>query len=196
MQPIAAFRPDRSDHPPIAGHCTLNMPSLADGVRPSPHPGCRARCRIADFRATLEGSHDYDVELQEIMPILRKLDVGGFVLPFANPRHAHEYAVPKDFPLDPNQVIVAGVIDSVTNFIEHPKTIAERIERVAEAVGDPRRRLGWHRLRVRYLRGSAARRGGHRVGESLSARRRCAHRVRAAVLTARQCCGQESALLP
>ena len=45
----------------------------------------------------------------------------------------------KDFPLDPDQIIAAGVIDSVTNFIEHPKTIAERIERVAEAVGDPHR---------------------------------------------------------
>ena len=43
--------------------------------------------------------------------------------------------------LDPDQVIVAGVIDSVTNFVEHPKTIAERIERVAEVVGDPKRVL-------------------------------------------------------
>jgi 5-methyltetrahydropteroyltriglutamate--homocysteine methyltransferase len=75
------------------------------------------------------------------MPILRKLNVGSFVLPFANPRHAHEYAVLKDFPLDADQTIVAGVIDSVTNFIEHPRTIADRIERVAEAVGDPTRVL-------------------------------------------------------
>jgi 5-methyltetrahydropteroyltriglutamate--homocysteine methyltransferase len=81
------------------------------------------------------------VELQEIMPILRRLNVGGFVLPFANPRHAHEYAVLRDFPLDPDQVIVAGVIDSVTNFVEHPKTVADRIERVAEAIGDPTRVL-------------------------------------------------------
>ena len=65
----------------------------------------------------------------------------GFVLPFANPRHAHEYAVLRDFPLDADQVIVAGVIDSVTNFVEHPRTVAERIERVAEAVGDPKRVL-------------------------------------------------------
>ena len=88
-----------------------------------------------------EGPHDCDVELHEIMPILRKLEVGGFVLPFANPRHAHEYNVLRDFPLDADQVIVAGVIDSVTNFVEHPKTIAERIERVAEVVGDPKRVL-------------------------------------------------------
>jgi 5-methyltetrahydropteroyltriglutamate--homocysteine methyltransferase len=101
----------------------------------------RDRVRLHACWGNYEGPHDCDVELQEIMPILRKLKVGGFVLPFANPRHAHEYNVLRDFPLDPDQVIVAGVIDSVTNFVEHPKTIAERIERVAEAVGDPKRVL-------------------------------------------------------
>jgi 5-methyltetrahydropteroyltriglutamate--homocysteine methyltransferase len=74
-----------------------------------------------------------------LMPVLRQLNVGGFVFPFANPRHAHEYRVLRDFPLDKDQIIVAGVIDSVTNFVEHPETIADRIERVAEVVGDPRK---------------------------------------------------------
>jgi 5-methyltetrahydropteroyltriglutamate--homocysteine methyltransferase len=101
----------------------------------------RDRVRLHACWGNYEGPHDCDVELQEIMPILRKLNVGGFVLPFANPRHAHEYNVLRDFPLDADQVIVAGVIDSVTNFVEHPKTIAERIERVVEAVGDPKRVL-------------------------------------------------------
>jgi len=101
----------------------------------------RERVRLHACWGNYEGPHDCDVELQEIMPILRKLKVGGFVLPFANPRHAHEYAVLRDFPLDVDQVIVAGVIDSVTNFVEHPRTVAERIERVAEAVGDPKRVL-------------------------------------------------------
>jgi 5-methyltetrahydropteroyltriglutamate--homocysteine methyltransferase len=101
----------------------------------------RDRVRLHACWGNYEGPHDCDVELHEIMPILRKLNVGGFVLPFANPRHAHEYAVLRDFPLDADQTIVAGVIDSVTNFVEHPKTIAERIERVAEAVGDPKRVL-------------------------------------------------------
>ena len=101
----------------------------------------RDRVRLHACWGNYEGPHDCDVELHEIMPILRKLNVGGFVLPFANPRHAHEYNVLRDFPLDADQVIVAGVIDSVTNFVEHPKTIAERIERVAEVVGDPKRVL-------------------------------------------------------
>ena len=86
-----------------------------------------------------EGPHDCDVDLKDIMPILRTAKVGGFVLPFANPRHAHEYKVLKDFPLDKDQIIVAGVIDSVTNFVEHPEVVADRIERVAAIVGDPSR---------------------------------------------------------
>jgi 5-methyltetrahydropteroyltriglutamate--homocysteine methyltransferase len=101
----------------------------------------RDRVRLHACWGNYEGPHDCDVELQEIMPILRKLKVGGFVLPFANPRHSHDYNVLRDFPLDADQVIVAGVIDSVTNFVEHPKTIAERIERVAAVVGDPKRVL-------------------------------------------------------
>jgi 5-methyltetrahydropteroyltriglutamate--homocysteine methyltransferase len=101
----------------------------------------RDRVRLHACWGNYEGPHDCDVELHEIMPILRKLHVGGFVLPFANPSHSHEYNVLRDFPLDADQVIVAGVIDSVTNFVEHPKTIAERIERVVEVVGDPKRVL-------------------------------------------------------
>ena len=99
----------------------------------------RDKVRLHVCWGNYEGPHDCDVELQEIFPILQGLKVGGFVLPFANPRHAHEYRVLKEFPLDKDQIIVAGVIDSVTNFVEHPETVAERIERVVEAVGDASR---------------------------------------------------------
>jgi 5-methyltetrahydropteroyltriglutamate--homocysteine methyltransferase len=99
----------------------------------------RDKVRLHVCWGNYEGPHDCDVELHEVMPVLRRLKVGGFVLPFANPRHAHEYRVLKDFPLDQDQIIVAGVIDSVTNFVEHPETIAERIERVVQVVGDPTR---------------------------------------------------------
>ncbi len=99
----------------------------------------REKVRLHVCWGNYEGPHDCDVELKELMPVLRGLNVGGFVFPFANPRHAHEYRVLRDFPLDDDQIIVAGVIDSVTNFVEHPETIADRIERVAEVVGDPRK---------------------------------------------------------
>jgi 5-methyltetrahydropteroyltriglutamate--homocysteine methyltransferase len=62
-------------------------------------------------------------------------------LPFANPRHAHEYKVLRKLPLDGDQVLVAGVIDTTTNYIEHPELVADRLERIAEAFGDPARVL-------------------------------------------------------
>ena len=86
-----------------------------------------------------EGPHDSDVPLADIMPILRQAKVGAFFLPFANPRHAHEYKLFEQQPLAGDQILVAGVIDSLTNFVEHPEAVADRIERVAQAVGDPHR---------------------------------------------------------
>jgi 5-methyltetrahydropteroyltriglutamate--homocysteine methyltransferase len=86
-----------------------------------------------------EGPHDCDVPLADILPILQKAKVGAFFLPFANPRHAHEYRVFEKQPLADDQILVAGVIDSLTNFVEHPEAVADRIERVAQAVGDPHR---------------------------------------------------------
>ena len=79
--------------------------------------------------------------LEDILPALQQANVGGFVLPFANPRHAHEFRCFEKHPLDDDQVLVAGVIDSLTNFVEHPEVVADRIERVAAVVGDPTRVL-------------------------------------------------------
>ena len=86
-----------------------------------------------------EGPHDLDVPLHEILPIIRQANVGGLVLPFANPRHAYEYRCFESQPLADDQYLVAGVINSVTNFVEHPETVAEQLERVARVVGDPSR---------------------------------------------------------
>jgi 5-methyltetrahydropteroyltriglutamate--homocysteine methyltransferase len=100
----------------------------------------RERVRMHVCWGNYEAPHDCDVELAAILPILAEAKVGGFVLPFANPRHAHEARL-LDRGLGPDQVIVAGVIDPLTNFVEHPEVVAERIERVARAVGDPTRVL-------------------------------------------------------
>jgi 5-methyltetrahydropteroyltriglutamate--homocysteine methyltransferase len=106
----------------------------------------RDRVRLHVCWGNYEGPHDMDVPLAEILPIIRQAKVGGFVFPFANPRHAHEYHCFEAKgsgrrALDDDQVLVAGVIDTLTNFVEHPEVVAERIERVARAVGDPRRVL-------------------------------------------------------
>jgi 5-methyltetrahydropteroyltriglutamate--homocysteine methyltransferase len=88
-----------------------------------------------------ESPHDCDVPLEDILPVLLKADVGGLVLPFANPRHAHEFRWFEKFPLGEDQILVAGVIDSLTNFVEHPEVVADRLERVAAVIGDPTRVL-------------------------------------------------------
>jgi 5-methyltetrahydropteroyltriglutamate--homocysteine methyltransferase len=101
----------------------------------------RDRVRLHACWGNYEGPHDCDVALPEILPAIRTAKVGGFVLPFANPRHAHEYRCLTSLPLDDDQTIVAGVIDPLTNFVEHPEVVADRIEAVARTVGDPRRVL-------------------------------------------------------
>jgi 5-methyltetrahydropteroyltriglutamate--homocysteine methyltransferase len=101
----------------------------------------RDRVRIHACWGNYEGPHDCDVDLQDILPAIAQAKVGGWVLPFANPRHAHEYRCLKNLPLDAGQVVVAGVIDPLTNFVEHPEVVADRLERVVQVVGDPTRVL-------------------------------------------------------
>ena len=79
-----------------------------------------------------------DVPLADILPALQQAKVGGFVLPFANPRHAHEFRCFEKHPLADDQILVAGVIDSLTNFVEHPEVVADRLERVAAVSATPR----------------------------------------------------------
>jgi 5-methyltetrahydropteroyltriglutamate--homocysteine methyltransferase len=101
----------------------------------------RDRVRLHVCWGNSESPHDADVPLEDILPALQQANVGGFVLPFANPRHAHEFRCFAEHPLADDQLLVAGVIDSLTNFVEHPEVVADRIERVAAVVGDPTRVL-------------------------------------------------------
>lgn len=57
------------------------------------------------------------------------------MLPFANPRHAHEYRIFEQFPIDSDQVIVGGVIDVTSNFVEHPQVVADRLVNLSRSVG-------------------------------------------------------------
>jgi 5-methyltetrahydropteroyltriglutamate--homocysteine methyltransferase len=111
---------------------------VVDAINAAIHDIPPEQVRLHVCWGNYEGPHDLDVELQEIIPFLRRARVGGFVLPFANPRHAHEYRYLNDL-IGKDQIIVAGVIDSTTNFVEHPEVIAERLENVAATIGDPHR---------------------------------------------------------
>ncbi len=101
----------------------------------------RDRVRLHVCWGNSESPHDCDVPLSDILPTILQAKVGGFVLPFANPRHAHEFKNFAKHRLGDDQILVAGVIDTLTNFVEHPEVVADRLERVAAVIGDPTRVL-------------------------------------------------------
>jgi 5-methyltetrahydropteroyltriglutamate--homocysteine methyltransferase len=82
-----------------------------------------------------EGPHHYDVPLGDILDLVLQARAAGISFEAANPRHAHEWRVFERVTLPPGKVIIPGVIDSTTNFIEHPELVAERIGRYARLVG-------------------------------------------------------------
>jgi 5-methyltetrahydropteroyltriglutamate--homocysteine methyltransferase len=97
------------------------------------------RVRLHVCWGNYEGPHTLDVALEEILPLLYRAKVGALVVSMANPRHAHEYRCFERHPLPQDMVLVAGVVDTTTNYVEHPEVVADRVVRVAEVVGDPRR---------------------------------------------------------
>lgn len=101
----------------------------------------RERIRLHLCWGNYEGPHDMDTPLADIWGVVKQANVGGFVLPFANPRHGHEWRVLKDSPLGDDQTIAAGVIDTQTTFVEHEQVVADRLETVARAIDDPSRVL-------------------------------------------------------
>ncbi len=101
----------------------------------------RDRVRLHVCWGNYEGPHDRDVPLEDIYPLITKVQAGALMLSMANPRHAHEYHCFERHGLPDDMLLIAGVIDTTTNFVEHPLAVADRIELVAKAVGDPGRVL-------------------------------------------------------
>ncbi|MBI3759874.1 MAG: cobalamin-independent methionine synthase II family protein [Deltaproteobacteria bacterium] len=99
------------------------------------------RVRLHVCWGNYEGPHNHDVGLEAILSHLYKARVGALMISMANPRHEHEYRYFERHRLPPDMNLIAGVIDTTTNYVEHPEVVAERIMRVAAAVGDPRRVL-------------------------------------------------------
>jgi 5-methyltetrahydropteroyltriglutamate--homocysteine methyltransferase len=82
-----------------------------------------------------EGPHHYDVPLADIVDVAFSARAGAVSFEAANPRHAHEWRVFETVRVPEGKRIIPGVIDSTTNFIEHPALVAERIGRFARLVG-------------------------------------------------------------
>jgi len=85
------------------------------------------------------GPHDSDIPLKTILPSLINAKVGALMLSMANPRHAHEYRLLTKENLPEDMLIVAGVIDTTSNYVEHPEVVADRIEAVVSSIEDPQR---------------------------------------------------------
>ena len=83
-----------------------------------------------------EGPHNHDIALADIIDIALEAHVGAISIEAANPRHAHEWKVFRDVKLPDGMKLIPGVVDSCTNYVEHPDLVADRLLRFAEVV-DP-----------------------------------------------------------
>ncbi len=96
----------------------------------------RDRVRLHCCWGNYDGPHVHDVPVGDILPLLYQAQVGGLSLEMANPRHQHEYAELKRQKLPAGMILLPGVLDSTTNYVEHPEVVANRICEAVAAVGD------------------------------------------------------------
>ena len=110
------------------------------------------------------GPHHEDVPLKDVVDVVLKGRPCAVSFPGANPRHGHEWAVWREVDLPAGKCIIPGVIDSTSNFVEHPELVAERIVRYAEVVGRENVLAGVD-CGFRHLCGPRAGGSPHRVDE-------------------------------
>jgi 5-methyltetrahydropteroyltriglutamate--homocysteine methyltransferase len=96
------------------------------------------RIRLHLCWGNYEGPHHRDIPLKDILGIVLKARAQALSFEGANPRHEHEWVVFREVRLPEEKVIIPGVLDSTTNFIEHPELVAQRLVRYAEVVGRER----------------------------------------------------------
>jgi 5-methyltetrahydropteroyltriglutamate--homocysteine methyltransferase len=94
------------------------------------------RIRLHLCWGNYDGPHTHDVPLEAVLPIVARARVGALSLPLANPRHQHEYRVLKRHGLPDSMLLLPGVIDTTTNYVEHPEVVADRIAAAVDAMGD------------------------------------------------------------
>ena len=112
----------------------LHVEVLNDALRNCPAD----RLRMHICWGNYEGPHPHDVPMDVVLPIALRAKPQALLFEASNPRHAHEWSVFRDMTIPGDKILIPGVLDSVTNFIEHPLLIAERIERFADIVGRER----------------------------------------------------------
>jgi 5-methyltetrahydropteroyltriglutamate--homocysteine methyltransferase len=98
----------------------------------------RSSVRLHLCWGNYEGPHNHDIPLSDILDIALEANVGGISFEAANPRHEHEWKVFRDRALPDDLVLIPGVIDTCTTYVEHPDLVADRVRRFAECVGPER----------------------------------------------------------
>jgi 5-methyltetrahydropteroyltriglutamate--homocysteine methyltransferase len=96
------------------------------------------RVRMHVCWGNYEGPHIHDIPLTDVLPLLFKAKPKAYLIEGGNPRHDHEWVTWKSVKLPDDKVLVTGVIDTSTNFVEHPELVAQRIVRYANLVGRER----------------------------------------------------------
>ena len=99
----------------------------------------RERVRLHVCWGNNDGPHIYDIAMAIILPELYRANVGALSIEFANPRHQHEYEALSLHPLPAQMLLIPGVLDTTTNFVEHPQVVARRLQEAVTAVGDRER---------------------------------------------------------
>jgi len=112
-----------------------HVQAINDGIAGIPPE----RVRLHVCYGNWEGPHIHDVPLATILPALYQTKAGALSIEFSNPRHAHEYAAFKKHPLPKHMMLLPGVIETTSNFVEHPEVVARRIEEAVAAVGERER---------------------------------------------------------
>jgi 5-methyltetrahydropteroyltriglutamate--homocysteine methyltransferase len=96
------------------------------------------RMRMHICWGNYEGPHDHDIALEKILSIVLKAKPAGILFEAANPRHRHEWAVWRDAKLPDDKILIPGCIASTSNYVEHPRLIAEQLCQYADFVGRER----------------------------------------------------------
>jgi len=115
--------------------CERHIAAINKGIDGIP----RDRVRLHVCYGNWEGPHIHDIALEKILPALYQAKVGALSIEFSNPRHAHEYAAFKRHPLPKDMILIPGVVETTSNFVEHPEVVARRIEEAVAAIGDRER---------------------------------------------------------
>ncbi len=124
---------DRSDEE-YEALATLHVEALNHAVENIPADMMRLHICWGNY----EGPHTCDAPMSQVLPIVLKAKPQALLFEAANPRHAHEWATFAETDIPDDKILIPGVIDSTTHFVEHPELVAQRIEQFAGIVGRER----------------------------------------------------------